>query len=137
MWCIKANTHPDIIDCLFTMILHWQSHHCTNHYMNRSWDDKIVDTFCHQAMLGWNFFLEGIFSKKWARLQQSYYDEINSMKSGSNWAGTLSYRLWIVVHKMWMHRNKILHEEITISDFSGSRELQQPVFTNINSIPSA
>jgi len=123
-WCIKSNTHPDIIDALYDTLLHWQSHHNTNHYINLTWDEEIATTFRHQAKLGWNFFLEGIFSTQWARLQQSYYDDIESMKTGAKWAGTLSYRLWIAVHKMWMHRNDKLHEETTISEFTGSRELQ-------------
>ena len=46
------------------------------------------------------------------------------MKKGSKWAGTLSYRIWIVFHSMWMHRNSHLHDETTISEFTGSRALR-------------
>ena len=46
------------------------------------------------------------------------------MKSGSTWAGILSFRFWTAIHRMWMHRNQHLHDDHTISEFTGSRELK-------------
>ena len=123
-WCVKSDTHPDIIDALYDTLIYWQSHKRSDHYVDYSWDDDIAQTFRHQAKLGWNSFLDGLLSTRWAELQQSYYDETDSMKKGSKWAGTLSYRIWIAVHSMWMHRNSHLHDETTISEFTGSRALR-------------
>ena len=131
-WLEVELTHPDITSALCDLLLHWQSHVNSDHHIDYTWNASIKNTFRSQAHLGWHSMLEGLLSIHWAKLQQSHFESIQSFKSGEKWAGSLSFRLWGMIHAMWMHRNDALHDTDVVSDFCGNKELLTACKAEIN-----
>ena len=67
------------------------------------------DPFDAQNRIGWDNFIFGIVSRRWAVLQQKEYEKRLSRRTGRRWAAALVQKLWDVSWDQWQHRNAVLH----------------------------
>lgn len=85
--------------------------------------------FWAQTNIGWDSFTEGIIAKEWAIQQQQYYNSITECRrSGKSWALGLIHQIWIMKYNIWIHRNKVLHENQHIhNSLHGMEELERSI----------
>ena len=62
-----------------------------------------------QEAIGWENFLFGFVSTKWAEIQQQEYHRQRSKKSGAKWVRLLIPQMWEVIWTQWLHQNTIVH----------------------------
>ena len=104
----KQQTQPNLADVICDRLSAWK--------LNS--DRKVTvlpflglqDTVLLQDMVGWQAFLEGTPVRRWAEVQQCYYEWIKSRKSGERWLAALIQKVWDVAWDLWEHRNSIAHE---------------------------
>ena len=77
-------------------------------------------------------FLCGFISPSIVQIQEKYLQSLNSKKNSSRWASNLISQLWKIVHKIWCHRNSILHDKHKIDELSGLSPLQQAITSEFN-----
>lgn len=70
---------------------------------------RMCDAVAEQNIIGWRNLMEGLWSKKWRRLQQRYYNKIESRKTGKKWMETISRTIRLAAFKQWDHRNTVKH----------------------------
>jgi hypothetical protein len=54
--------------------------------------------------------MNGMWLKKWNKLQEDYFKTIGSRKSGKLWIVNLE--LQQMAHKMWKTRNEAIHKKV-------------------------
>jgi hypothetical protein len=69
---------------------------------------------CHTAAveqdeIGWQNFVEGKISWSWGMLQLQHYQEQHSKQTVDKWMSGLVTQLLELTHRMWIHRNRVLH----------------------------
>ena len=72
-------------------------------------DTVVTGALQQQLQIGLFPFLCGFLGNKWAKVQQTYFDNKESRKCGKKWASQLSIKLIKIVQDMWTHRNNTLH----------------------------
>ena len=78
-----------------------------------------------QDALGWENFLLGRPSAQLAAYQAVHYANIHSKRSGKIWVSKLINQLWLVMFKMWEHRNNINKSGLTEQDLRNLQQLQK------------
>ena len=125
-WLKSSRTLPSISTLVHKGIKHWL----------RSplifWRPDFVDflpeletTFpiSTQLQIGWYNLLCGFLSTDLVNAQQQHFIDIESKRSITNWAASLITKLWDIIHKIWCHRNSILHETTAIHNICGLQTL--------------
>ena len=69
-------------------------------------DSNTLVAQCYQAQstIGWNSFLLGFATTHWAALQQAYFTQLESRRTGHRWACNLFKQLNHIAWQMWRHR---------------------------------
>ena len=120
-WMTSTKTHPNIIS-LYSIglpsffkdpnFIPQQQHPIFS-------DDQYVNSaLSSQIHIGWMNSLSGFISEEIVTLQL-HYKNISSRRSSSSWAKHLTLHLWQMLHKLWIHRNNILHQTQQFQVLSG------------------
>ena len=80
-----------------------------------------------QIAIGWVGFVEGLFTPRWAGIQNDYFKSLGYRRTGQRWAINLSKKIWSMVFKMWDHRNSILFSKNKVDELSGLDKLKQAI----------
>ena len=129
-WLKKSKTNPSLSTFIIEGLTHWFKH--PNQRMNQRYshlhqNSSLQHAFSNQISIGWYNFLCGFICKQIVHIQQEYLLHIGSKKSGSRWATNLISHVWNIIHKIWCHRNTIIHETNKIHSLSGLTPLQQSI----------
>ena len=85
------------------------------------------EPFSEQHRIGWKQFMEGLITKKWGQLQETYKDRIQNM-TGETWAKKVIQLIWKMNFEIWNHRNTKLHEsEGFLENLEGGEDLNQAI----------
>jgi Reverse transcriptase (RNA-dependent DNA polymerase) len=106
-WMESVQTDPDVQEAILSKLSKWRT---------GSDDDGMVPFQLQPAIeqqndIGWSNFIEGWVSFEWELVQQSYYDLIQSRRSGLRWLSSLITKLWQTAWDLWEHRNGVLHKQ--------------------------
>ena len=71
--------------------------------------------------------ITGFIADDIVNLQQTYYIDIQSRKTGSSWATNLIIQLWNFIQQIWFHRNNILHNGLQAQLLSGLPTLKTSI----------
>ena len=63
-----------------------------------------------QDSIGWDNFLEGKTSVMFQDYQHRHLRHIDSTRSSTTWSANLVKHLLLTVHKLWCHRNEVVHK---------------------------
>jgi hypothetical protein len=80
-----------------------------------------------QDKLGWHNFLMGRISPLLSTYQDVHYKHLQSRKTGNSWTHKVASQLWLVLWKMWEHRNHVAKHSLTAQDKRDLRHLQDQV----------
>ena len=69
-------------------------------------NEPLLSAIKAQFQLGWNAFVEGVFTIEWARYVATF---LPPNKSPKPWLRELTLKLWDMLWMMWDHRCKLLH----------------------------
>ena len=62
-----------------------------------------------QGRITWDNFMSGLWSKRWAEIQDMYYKTKRKHNTGHRWAIKVAQRIWNITKKQWDHRNSELY----------------------------
>jgi len=100
-------TDPDIKKAIIGGLSYWYRPD-TGTELNLPNSISIV--YHEQETIGWNNMLEGFYHVGWQTLQQEYYHQIKSRKSGKKWQVGLCKELWDMANDLWRDCNESLHQ---------------------------
>ena len=69
-----------------------------------------------QDRLGWENFLMGRISPALGAYQQVHYTNIGSRRTGDSWTSQLINQVWLIMWRMWEHRNQVNSSGLTAQD---------------------
>ena len=90
-------------------------------------NSKLVSAILEQAVIGPCGILEGLLSSKWALVQQEFFTNSGSRKSGGLWAARLVQQLLMIGFTMWEDRNDALHSDKSLKAIRQSREVNDAI----------
>ena len=73
-------------------------------------DPVLYQLLLKQDAIGCRACIDGLLVKEWAAVQASYFEMIESRRSGKRWAVALIKKLWDTAWDMWDHRNRVVHD---------------------------
>ena len=76
-----------------------------------------------QGIISWDNFVTGLWSKKWAEIQDVYYKTKKKRNTGHRWAVKVSTYIWQVLKSMWDHRNSVLYRHSSGTLLNGREDL--------------
>ena len=109
-WMLNQDTNPQLLQILTERLSGWQAKDPLQPLATTA---RLRDAIQEQDQIGWEHFLLGRISTKIRDFQQRHYEHQNSKKTGSAWCSKLINQLWLVLWKMWDHRNHINTSTIT------------------------
>ena len=108
-WLRKIGTDPDIVRAIMLVIPRWHCSDLPQTYCPSNIQDSIKQAVREQHMISWDNFMNGLWSKKWAQVQDMYYKSKKRRNSGNRWAAKVVAHLWDMKKEMWDHRNAALY----------------------------
>ena len=119
-WMTSTSTDPEIQAAIYFALRQFNKEGNYETYVDPSLPiGELRDCVIAQSKIGWTGFLEGLISPKWAKVQQLYFRQIGSRRTGLRWATGLSKELWKLVFSMWDHRNSVLFAKGKVDELSG------------------
>ena len=109
-WLLNEKTNNRTTDLILQRITAWRDKDTLQPVTAHP---ALREAIAEQDSIGWENFLLGRVSTKFITVQQVHYTNIGSRKTGSKWATKLIRQLWLVVWKMWEHRNHINNTDLT------------------------
>ena len=109
-WMINEGTNPQLADVIISRLGAWRA---KDPLQPVTRPVALMPAMAEQDEIGWENFILGRISTKWVHFQQVHYQNCHSCKMGSAWAAKLIRQLWLVVWKMWQHRNNINTSTLT------------------------
>jgi hypothetical protein len=101
----KIDTDPDLIKLLLEYLDAWRYDN-NDHTLNNNKYGLLAD---QQDTIGGRQLFEGWLHFEWESIQEKYYLEINSRRSGKRWTVAVITKLWDVAWDMWELRNEVYH----------------------------
>ena len=77
--------------------------------------------------LGYDRVLEGLLPKSVIEYQDSYYNELDTRKTGTTWGKKVYKLFWKVLKELWMGRNEQLHQTNRLQDLQGLPVLKEAI----------
>ena len=115
-WMRQRNTNPEIRSGISQVL--WKYRNMDENefhtFLPTSLSPAIRECFQQQAKIGWNQFLFGMVTTRWASEQDQYYRRIGTRQHGRRWAIQFSKQVWKIVFGMWDHRNKVLFSGVEV-----------------------
>ena len=103
-WLMNEKTNLTLAETIIARLTAW---HSGDPLTQVQGPRAIREAVQEQDRIGWENFLLGRMSKKFLQAQQAHYSNLNSQKTGNSWATKLIRQGWLMVWKMWEHRNHI------------------------------
>ena len=122
-WLRRQDTDPDIIRVVILALPRWRAGVLTSAFCPHSVSDNVRAAVNEQHRIGWDNFMSGLLSKRWARCQEEYYRTKKNRKTGHRWAIRLSTRLWMYHKAQWTHRNSVRYKQQNRDALHGRQEL--------------
>ena len=104
----ETNTHPAIQETLLHSLQQWR--HQTAEPIHLP--IEIEQARQEQQAIGWRNLLEGLPSKKWSQIQQRFYNESQSRRTGKRWMTSILKALHTLGRDQWLHRNAVKHQTL-------------------------
>ena len=109
-WLLNQDTNAQLHKILVGRLAGWQA---KDPLQPLSTSARLREAIQEQDRIGWENFLLGRVSTKIRDFQQRHYEHQNSRKTGAAWCSKLINQLWLMIWKMWEHRNHINTSTIT------------------------
>ena len=123
IWLRRIGTDPNIVRA-FSLSLHrWHSMFIDETYCPSLVSPQVRTAMQEQGQITWDNFVTGLWSKKWAEIQDVYYKTKKKRNTGRRWAIKVSTHLWNILKSLWDHRNSILYRHPSGSLTNGREEL--------------
>jgi hypothetical protein len=119
----KIGTDPDIIRTFTLYLLKWFSGESSTTFCPRHVKRNIKKACRDQAQIGWDQFLLGLWSKKWAQCQEEYFKSKRKRNTGKRWGIKVSNYLWDIKKIHWDHRNSFRYRGEGKETAQGKAEL--------------
>jgi Reverse transcriptase (RNA-dependent DNA polymerase) len=103
-----SGTDPLLSNIILNRLTSWQSG--SNPEIFPALPSLYKDTLLHQDQQGWNNFFMGLPSTGWVDLQQQYFHQTASLKSGRRWLTAIIRKQWRVAWDIWDYRNSVVHD---------------------------
>jgi hypothetical protein len=110
-WMDSVDTIPGVAELIIDRLREWRT-------APTSPDNPIDHSFPGitaaveaQDTIGWDRFLEGCLAQEWRSAQQTYYQWLDSRRTGLRWASSLITKLLDVAWDQWEHRNSVVHPQ--------------------------
>jgi hypothetical protein len=108
-WMEKHDTHPELTELLCSRLSAWRNGDDLQP-LELS-DPELYQLLLKQDAIGWRACIDGLLVNEWAAVQASYFEMLESRRSGKRWAGALIKKLWDTAWDMWDHRNRVVHDQ--------------------------
>ncbi len=128
-WMTSVDTHPEIHLAIIHILT--SANRAEAPTFQTLW--ALRKAMQQQLRIGKQGVVFGIMSREWERIQQNYYKDIGSLRTGRRWASLLVARLWSVGFHMWDHRNKCLHSEDNWANQRIARQADRRIRTEFQS----
>ncbi len=97
-WLSEVGTLPVIKESILAHLSSWKDPAGHNASINPTCNLYDLHGDC-----GWQSLLEGFLHKNWSNVQQAYYSNIQSPRTGKRWTIELIKKLWLVAWDQWEH----------------------------------
>lgn len=103
----EVSTDANISAALLTRLKNWRFH-TQDSFPS---DPSVQVAIALQYDVGWDILLEEWIPLEWETLQNSFYQNTHSRRTGRSWSVNLIRQLWTIAADLWKHRNKVLHDQ--------------------------
>ena len=121
-WMRKQQTDPMIRRFLINLLRNWKRGEPLPQATGR-----LSEIIADQETIGWDRFMFGFISKRWATAQQETYDRQGSRRDGRRWAASIIQKIWDISRDQWIHRNSVLHSGDRLAEFHDPDTLEEDV----------
>ena len=127
-WMTNSQTDPRIQAAIYFALRQYNKEGDYETYIDPTLPQgDLRDCVQAQSKIGWTGFLEGLLSPQWAVLQDAYFKQMGSRRTGMRWATGLSRELWKFVFSMWDHRNSVLFAKGKVDELSGISVVREAI----------
>ena len=102
----SQQTDPQIYRALTCSLRNWRK---GRDLEPDQYDPAISRAVQSQTQIGWQDMIEGLVAAPWRQLQQTYYNNTQSRKTGKRWLIGLRTQLIRMGRRQWLHRNHVKH----------------------------
>ena len=74
--------------------------------------ERVRSAIHQQTTIGWRGLIEGLPAQHWSIIQQQYYSQAGSRRSGKRWLQGLLPLLTRLGRNQWLHRNHCKHKTV-------------------------
>ena len=121
-WLFNNHTSHQLTSAILDRLTAW---HRETPFTPVEGPRALKEFITEQDAIGWENFLMGRISSKLAPYQQVHYTNLNKQRTGKVWASKLINQLWLIMWRMWEHRNKINKTTLTKQDYNNFQKLKQ------------
>ena len=104
-WMVSVDTHPHLYSLIVSAFL-GQLHQVRRHLY--TWWEPVLNAFLKIPQL---LILQGFLPKGLDIIQQDYYTEKGSRRTGASWVKKLCNKLINATHSLWTKRNSFEHDK--------------------------
>lgn len=138
-WMHSFGTAPEIVESLanFLRLIREPEHVWSARWqpgqvldpgeLRKAWESQLV--------IGPQGFLEGLLSTHWAPLQQAYFQQKGSRRSGRKWATSVAQKLIMIGFNMWEYRNSVFHSDQSVENKELSKQLDATIEAQVQKGP--
>ena len=109
VWMVNTHTNPHLMDAILSRLYTWRANLPHEAIAGPT---KLQEIIAEQDSIGWENFFFGRITSSFAEYQQTHFSNIKKQNQGKTWVAKLIRQLWLVMRKMWDHRNKINKETV-------------------------
>ena len=122
-WLERQATSPPLTHLLCQSLLTWHDNLDGHAVPIPAVPEPLLTCFTSQNEIGWHTFLLGFISTHWISVQQAYYTQTESRRTGFRWGCGLFSELIQIPWILWRHRCKIQQEPQSLSTQDEHRRL--------------
>ncbi len=120
-WMAAKYTSQQLSDAILTRLHEWRFGTAFSKIIGPR---RLKNIIAAQDAIGWENFLGGRVTKDMAEYQQVHYTRIRRRNTGDAWMSKLINQLWLVMFKMWDHRNKVNNTTVTKKQVEDLKQLR-------------
>ena len=120
-WMFNSKTHIQFQDALLARLSCWQAGAPFSKVVGPK---ALRNAIAAQDALGWENFLYGRITPLIADYQAVHFSNIGCSNSGKVWLSKFITQLWLVIWKMWQHRNHTKQQGNTGQDIEDLKQLR-------------
>jgi hypothetical protein len=112
-WMSNEDTDSSLRQAILQRLASWR---CGDPAIPVPGPSNLQEAIQAQDKLGWNNFLLGRISPHLTTYQEVHYKHLQSRKTGNSWTNKMASQMWLVLWKMWEHRNHVAKYSLTDQD---------------------